>query len=458
MKLFLTLILIGIITNAYAINIVPSDSNYYYRLGGGSDISMPPVTDQKDITLGGDMNVNLGYTCDGFNPAISIANTINNIKSSVEGLSQDVINSATAAVGSMPMYILQKASPEIYNLVQNTMSNAADTFHLSMKSCQDSLDEIKEGKSPYQDWFSISDSQGWLNYAKQAQQGQDVDVNNAKQQITKDPEQYGVPWVHHGQNSGGSIGNQASIEVIKDVVIAGYNAMVDKNLALDTNVSAPTGSELGRFWPTSKDAGDWARLVLGDITISSQKGHDETHAGIGLVTILRKCPDVQSVNNDLTCAKNIQKTLIGFVQNVPYPDAAKLAQISSSQMMITPDVIASIRNRTTEEQAVAISKISEDVAIQNLSDEALLLRRVLIAGSQTKPVQNVKPALVTIERTINQLDKDLKDLKFEHDIKAEFSSNTLQTILANGNADKLQASQQHDQTQEPNMQNGAVYK
>jgi len=455
---FSILLFIGFINDGHALNIVPSNSNYYYRLGGGSDFSMPPVTDQRDITLGGDTNTNLGYTCDGFNPAISIAHTINNIKESAEGLSKDVINSATAAVGTMPMYLLQKASPEIYNLVQNAMTNAADTFHLSMKSCQDSLDQIKTGKSPYQDWFSISDSQGWMNYSKQAQQGQNVDINTAKKQITKNPEQYGVPWVHKGLNSGGTNGDQVPIKVIYDVVVAGFNAMIDKNRALDSQDPTPKNSELARYWKTPQGAGKWAQLVLGDITISSKKGDDETHAGVGLVTLLRTGPDDTYVRNDLTCAKNIRKKLVELVQSSSYPSGEELQKVSSNEMMITPDVIASIRNRTTEEQAVSISKIAEDVSIQNLVDEALLLRRILIAGSQTKPVQNVKAAMSTIQRTIIQLDNDIKSLKFEHDIKQQFSSSTLETVLGNETADKVQALQQHDRTQQPNMQNGAVYK
>ena len=80
-------------------------------------------------------------------------------------------------------------------------------------------------------------------------------------------------------------------------------------------------------------------------------------------------------------------------------------------MLITPEIIRAVRTRTSEEQAIAISKIAEDVAIQNLVDEALLLRHILIAGSQTKPVHNLKPALTTIYRTINQLDQDIKELK-----------------------------------------------
>jgi len=443
--------------NANALDIIPSNSNYYYKLGGGSDISMPPVTDQQDITLKGDVNTNLGFSCDGFNPAISIANTINDMKDSFEGLESNVINSATAAVGSMPMYLLEKASPEIYNLIQNSMQNASDTFHLSMKSCQEALDQIKTGASPYQDWFKISDSQGWLNYASAAKDPDShVDINDAKKNITKDPEKYGVPWVHAGQNSGGSNGNQIPIKVIYDVVVAGTNAMIDDNRALDSQDPIPSESELARFWSTPEAAGKWGQLVLGDITISSKKGEDETHAGVGLVTLLRTCPT--GANNNLTCGKNIKQKLIKLVQGKNYPSSDDLKAVSSNEMMITPDVIASIRNRTTEEQAVAISKIAEDVSIQNLVDESLLLRHILIAGSQTKSVHNVKSALTTVQNTINQLDTDIKDLKFEHDIREQFASNTLQTILNDETADKLNASIQHDETQEPSMENGAVYK
>ena len=305
MKKILPLILLTLSVNSYALNIVPSNSNYYYQLGGGSDISMPPVTDQQEITIGGDVNTNLGFTCNGFNPAISISNTFNNMKESIEGLRGDIVDSATAAVGTLPMYILEKASPELYNLLQNTIINAQDRFHISMKSCQDSLNEIKNDKSPYQDWFSVSDSQGWLNYSKAAQQGQDVDINNSVKQIAKDPQKYGMPWVHKGQNSGGSQGNQMPIKVISDVVIAGYNVLLNANRALDDQSPAPQNSQLARYWQTPKQASNWAQLVLGDITISAK--NDTTHSGVGLTTIMQTCP--AAADNDLTCVKNIAQKL-----------------------------------------------------------------------------------------------------------------------------------------------------
>ena len=286
-KLLPCFLLMLMIQRVYAMDIIPSNSHYYYQMGGGSDVSMPPVTDQQNITLGGDMNTNLGFTCNGFNPSVSLSNTINNIEESTQGLQQNVVNSATSAVGSMPMYLLSKSNKDLYNLIQNTMTGAEDTFHISMNSCQDALNQIRENKSPYQNWFGVSDSQGWLNYAKEAQQGQAVDINDAKQQITKDPQQYGIPWIHKGQNSAGTNGNQVPIRVIYDVVVAGYNTMVDPTLPLDAkDTHADQNSGLARYWKTANEAGNWAKLVLGDITISARDNADQTTRGTGLMTMV----------------------------------------------------------------------------------------------------------------------------------------------------------------------------
>lgn len=441
----------------FALDIIPSNSNYYYQLGGGSDVSMPPVTDQQDITIGGDVNTDLGFTCDGFNPAVSISNTINNIESSIQGLSQSIIGSATAAVGSMPMYLLSKSDKDLYNLIQNTMTGAEDTFHLSTKSCQDALDQIKNGKSPYQDWFSVSDSQGWLDASKQAQQGQSIDINDVKQQVTKDPQKYGVPWVHKSQNSGGTNGDQVPIKVIYDVVVAGYNVTVDPSLPLDGKTTqASQGSGISRYWPTADDAGKWASLVLGDITISSQPGSDDTTRGIGLMTLIQTCPD--GASNDLTCAKTIAQNLAEIISSSGMPSAEQLKSVSSNELMATVNLIEGIRNKDAEDQAIAISKWSQDVALQNVVDEALLMRQVLIAGSQTKPVHNLKPAMSMVTTSLNQLDKDIQNILFQFNVRKALMTNTAEAIIGDQQQAEASAVNENTQTQQPQMTNGAVYK
>jgi len=73
----------------YALDIIPANAHDYYQLGGGSDVTMPPVTDQQDITVGGDINTQLGFSCNGFNPAVSVSNTFNHMQDSLQGLGSD---------------------------------------------------------------------------------------------------------------------------------------------------------------------------------------------------------------------------------------------------------------------------------------------------------------------------------------------------------------------------------
>lgn len=444
----------------FADSLLPTKSYDYYQLNGGSDISMPPVSPTTSIDVGGNVNSNLGYTCNGFNPAISISNTINNIGGSVEGLSKSVIGSATSAVGSLPMYELEKMDPKLYNLIQNAMTGAQDRFNVSMKSCQESLNQIKNGKSPYQDWFSISDSNGWMNHAKAAAQGQDVDINTARTDTTKKGPEYGVQWVHKGP-SGGSIGDQVPIKVISDVAVAGYNIMVDPNRPLDDD-SAPSKADhpdLTTFWPTPDDAGKFSALVLGNITITTQKSNQAqgTTAGVGLVPILTSCPDI--ANTDKTCVKTIRDKLAQIVASNDTPSPTDLEQISANGLAITPRVIDGLRNLDKSGQALYINRIAQDVAIQNLIDESLMLRRVLIAGSQAQVVQNLQPALNAVNESINRLNKDIENLLFEHQVRKQMTSNTMQTLLQQmNNNEENAANQANQQSSGPVTNNGAVYK
>ncbi|MCP3680716.1 MAG: integrating conjugative element protein [Gammaproteobacteria bacterium] len=457
LTLFATLLLAA--DAACASNLLPTDSDDYYALNGGSDIAMPPVNKNASIDVGGNVDSNLNYNCTGFNPALSVSNTINDIGSSMEGLEGSVISSATSAVGSLPMYLLEKTDPKLYNLIENAMTGAEDTFNLSMKDCQQSLSDIKKGKSPYEDWFSVSDSNGWMQHAKAVSEGQKIDINDAEKNVTKTGDNAGVQWVHDGP-SGGTVGSQVPIKVISDVAMAGYNILIDPKRALDDN-DAPNKEaypELTTFWPKPSDAGDFASLVLGDVKISSSKkaSDQDTTAGVGLVPILTSCPASSAKNK--TCVKTITDKLAKIVasDNVPSPD--DLEQVSANGVAVTEDVINALRSKNSTEQSLYIARIGEDVAMQNLIDEALLLRRMLIAGSQAQQVQSLQPALNTVNTTIVQLNKDIENLLFEHNIRKEMTSSALKTLLIQQTNENAMSSKQ-ESTRVPSSPTvaGALY-
>lgn len=457
-KFLLLANLTTIIMPLYALDIIPSDSHYYYDMGGGSLFSNSSSSTSESITLGGTSSTNLGYSCD-FNPAISMTNAMEDIENSPEALSEEILGAATTAIGSFPMYVLEKASPELYNLLQNSMTESQDTFNLSTKSCQNALGDIRDGKSPYEEWFAVSDSQGWLDYSQSAASGNDVDVNTAQKTISQNSGEYGVPWVHDGANSGGTMGDQVPIKVLYDVTVAGYNILVDPlrlSRELD-DISPADASYLTTYWETPAIAGEWGQLVLGDINISSDDGASasETHAGVGLLPLMTSCPQVGHFEK--TCPAVIANNLWDLVEGSTQQTPDNLREVSANQLVISPQVIQALKNQTQEEQTISVNEISQEVALQNLTDEALDFRRVLIAGISVKQVQNLQPAKEHVKAAIEQLEQDIDDLTYDITKRKELMSNSLIKILDNDSLKTMDSQNQREEMPTEPMSHGAVY-
>ena len=215
-------LLLLLISNMASASILPMQSDYYYKLGGDSDIYVPPVNRDQVVTIGGNVNTGMGLNCNLFNPVVSISNTFLDLKNSASGIPAGVIDSLKGSVAGFPMYKLQQAMPGLYNILQNTAFSAQNEFSLKVQDCQAVKQTLEEGKSPVSSILSVSDSQGWIDAVSRTRQGEPVDITKTAKDIAKNGDDYGLPWVHRSEgNSGGRL--QKPIQVINDVVIAGYN-------------------------------------------------------------------------------------------------------------------------------------------------------------------------------------------------------------------------------------------
>ncbi len=109
------------------------------------------------------------------------------------------------------------------------------------------------------------------------------------------------------------------------------------------------------------------------------------------MTIITACPNPDVGQKTLTCASTIAENLQHIVASSSAPTGKELAAVSAGGMMATPQLIKAIRNKKPSEQSLAISKWSQDVAIQNVVDKANTLRTLLVAGAHTKAVHNLQP-------------------------------------------------------------------
>lgn len=433
-----------------ASSFMPNESEYYYKLGGSSSLYVPPVNNDQTITIGGNLDGRLGFTCNGFNPVVSITNTFQDIKSSAMNIPGGIIDNLKGSVAGFPLYKLQQSMPALYNILQNTAAFAQNEFSVRVKDCQDVKKTLEEGQSPMESMLSVSDSQGWLEAANRAKT-ENVDVTSTAKSIAKKRDEYGLPWIgHESGNAGGKF--QRPIKVINDVVIAGYNILLNRK-PLNNDKKPNSKTPMTQTWPTPVSASDWAVKVLGDIHVSSSNTDRAKHdakAGIGLSALLQSC------DTSNTCTTNISKALWNLVDKQWPLTEEKLKMVSASNLMITDEIIITIQRMPREEQILTVSKLAEEIAVQNMLDKAMMMRRILQAGLQVQEVQNLKPALDMVKFAIKKLDDDIHSLAFENEVRKKMMTKTLGLLISIRNNDiaKGLPGDDHEQSQ---IKNGAIY-
>ena len=450
-----TVILTTLLASSASASLLPTQSNYYYQLGGAADNYIPAVNHDQTVMLGGNANMDFGImNCTLFNPVVSITNTLNDLKGSITGIPDSVISNLKGSAAGYPMYKLQQAMPGLYNIIQNGAVSAQNEFTLRTKTCQDVKQGLESGNSPWSSLISVSDSQGWLESMKRVKQGEAVDITQTAKTIANKREEYGLPWVHRAEgNSGGSL--QKPIHVINDVVIAGYNLLLNPSRDLDAT-SAPnkTASNFVRFWPTPAAAGNWAVMVLGDMQVSTKKDNHTAKAGVGLSTLLHTCP---KLGHPSTCVTTVSERVWKLVDKSIPLNETNLRTISASNLLITDEIITAIQRMPREQQILTVSKLGEEIAIQNLLDEALMLRRLLQAGFQIQEVQNIKTVQEMVRFALERLDGDIHSLAFEHEVRKEMMTKTLELIM-DLRTHTVANSTPGDDREQSRVKDGAIYR
>lgn len=442
--------------NALASTLFPTQSEYYYRLGGDSDLYVPPVNRDQTVTIGGFVNSS-GLSCNLFNPTVSLTNTLQDLKTSVNGIPSSVVDNLKASVAGYPLHKLQQNMPGLYNILQNTSVGNQNEFALRVADCQEVKRKLDEGNSPVNGMLSVSDSQGWIEAATRARKGEAVDINKASKDIAQKGEEYGLPWVHRDSgNSGGT--KQVPIKVINDVVIAGYNLLLTPSRKLDDVSNAPDKNKnrFVQFWPNPADAANWAVLVLGDIQVSHRKeaGYKDAKAGIGLSSLLYSCPKIASSS---TCVTNVAAALWKLIDKKWQLTEANLRKISASNIVITDEIITTIMRMPREQQIMTVSRLAGEISLQNLLDESIMLRHLLQAGMQIQEVQNLKPAQKMVQAALDKLDREISSLSLESEARKKMMTRTLNLIMEIRNQDLARG--MPGVTHEENLvKNGALYR
>ena len=78
------------------------DSLWYYEIGGAEPVSAPANPSVVSVTLGGALELGLGYSCGKFDPLAAVSHTLDQIATGAEQMMNAMTHAATAAIAALP--------------------------------------------------------------------------------------------------------------------------------------------------------------------------------------------------------------------------------------------------------------------------------------------------------------------------------------------------------------------
>ncbi|MCX2960998.1 integrating conjugative element protein [Rodentibacter caecimuris] len=383
----------------------------FYQIGGGSAIMPPPSKKRMhEYSVGLGWKTNL--MCGNFDIKTTVKNQLNGITEGFKDLYSNVIESATGAVASLPAMIIQRANPQLYDILSNGLYQAKIDFDSLKTSCEEMSNKLADHVLDNK-WLESAKLENFKNIVSS-----ETDAKKAKKKSEQELGKKGQTWIG-GEKKGGE--GQDRIEVLKDVVESGFNILQGRNV-LDKSKVPETQCDgmLCTEWNTPEQAAEWVRDVLGDKSLSTCEScgtpPTSTKAGTGLA------PKIE----DETV--NVMTHFQG-VLNSDNITGAQLASISSTTMPITRSLVESLRE--DPDVVVLATRLSQEVAISRTIEKALVARRMILAGMREPNVSANTTAQEELMANLTALDREIEQVKLEMDIQKSLTNNTAMAILNN---------------------------
>ena len=258
----------------------------YYRIGGGSVVT--PAASRRNVPL---INVGAGWNadlmCGNFDINTTVRNQLNGVTDGFQQLMGEIIQSATSAVASLPAMIIQRANPQLFDLMTNGVLQGRLDFDRSQLSCKNMAQKMTD-YAYNSAWTQAARTENYQNII-----AGEPDAVRAERQAARDATKNGKRWVG-GQPRGGE--GQPPIKLITDTTTAGYNILTNRSVTDSSAIpDSACDGEVCRQWDTPGAAARWMTRVIGEQNINVSPGNDQSgsdsvrsgsQAGAGLTPLI----------------------------------------------------------------------------------------------------------------------------------------------------------------------------
>lgn len=382
--------------------------DWYYRMGGGESFLAYRQSNRTTVDLGVGADWRMFRGCE-FDPRISVKETFSDAQQSIYGLADDLVASAEGLLLTFGLSKIQEMYPTMYDFVMNGAKDAMQKYQFSLKSCRDYQSDLNAGRDPSAGWAAFGKSSSWADSASTGENPVEVDQN-----IDRDSANKGINWIG-GERRGGR--EQEPVQVVGDTTRAGY-----QHITAGEGSVATGGVDLGAgldnetmVFESAEDAQVWMVEVVGERKISTCIDCDKLDVTVG-----------QGLRLKLIEEKAEVVELMAEVLATDNPTLEQLDALSvpSMGLIVTDQMIRKLRNLATYEVEIYANKLSSEIAVMRVMEQALTARDILKAGMQEPNVAANSQAMAELAAAKERLDDEIQNILFESDIRQKIFSGT----------------------------------
>lgn len=399
--------------NAFGFNKADSilSDKVFYQIGGGVGYMAPPSRGNipaAEFGIGWKANL----MCGNFDIKTSIKNQLNGVTEGFKDLYSNVIESATGAVASLPAMVIQRANPQLYDILTNGLYQGRIDFNNLKTSCEEMSKKLADATLNGR-WSESADMESFKNITSS-----EPDATKAKKKLEESQGKEGKEWVG-GQKRGGQ--GQEPIKIVEDVAKAGYNMQNKRSVLESGRVSTGNCSGLlCQTWDNPKEMTDWLTNVIGEKQLTTCKVDcgtpSSSRAGVGLT------PEIEQEN--IKAVTQLQKAL-----NMNTPSVEVLAELSSTTVPVTRGLIESLRE--DPDAQVLGQRLASEIAVAKTMEKMLLARRAILTGMREPNVANNEDAQAELEKVLTLIDREIGQIRMEIDLQKSLTGNSAVAILQN---------------------------
>lgn len=384
----------------------------FYQIGGGVGYMTPPTRAKslKAVEFGIGWKANL--MCGNFDIKTTVKNQLNGLTEGFKDLMGNVIDSAKGAVASLPAMVIQRANPQLYDILTNGVYQGRIDFNRLKTSCEEMSKQLADYTLNGR-WSKSADLENYKDIVSS-----EPDAQRAQKKAEDNKGKKGKEWVG-GQKKGGE--NQQPIKLIEDVAKAGYNLLNNRNVLDEKTI---TGKECDgatcQMFDSPQKVSDFLTRVIGEQSISTCTEDcgpkTSSKAGVGLA------PAIEEEN-----IRTVEK--LEQILNMDTPSQQQLAELSSNTIPVTRGLIETLREDPDVE--VLSQRLAAEIATSKVMEKMLLARRSILAGMKEPYVAADDVAQAELEKVLNKIDLEISQVKLEMDMQKAITSNTASVIFSN---------------------------